>query len=242
MRSRVLGFFALALALVGFGASTASLIDYYGDVPTFCAESGCATVRASEWSHPLGIPLAAFGVAYFTVMIALSFLPRLRLRIALAAIGAAFAVGFIVLQAAVIGAWCKLCLVADPAAIAGGLAVIGGATTVRVSLRNLAATVPAAGLVVLGLGLWTNAPAEPEQPLPECVAREQIAGKVTIVEFVDFECPFCRALDKKLTVALDRTRQPVRIVRKMVPIVRDTAAAISTTQGRQPHTRKTRAA
>lgn len=31
-------------------------------------------------------------------------------------------------------------------------------------------------------------------------------------------------------------------LRKMVPIVRDTAAAISTTQGRQPRTRKTRAA
>ena len=27
--------------------------------PTFCAESGCATVRASAWSHPLGHPDAA---------------------------------------------------------------------------------------------------------------------------------------------------------------------------------------
>jgi protein-disulfide isomerase len=221
MRSRALAFLALAFALVGLGASIASLVDYLTPAPTFCAESGCATVRNSAWSSPLGIPLPALGIVYFAAMSVLAFWAKPRLRIALAAIGGVVGIGLICLQAFVIGAWCKICLVADPAVIAAALAVIGGAGLVRVTLSNVAATVPAVGLVVLGLGLYAQRGgpiAASTEPLPECVEKEQIAGKVTIVEFVDFECPFCRALDKRLTQALSRTQKPVRIVRKMVPL------------------------
>ena len=221
MRSRVLAFFALLLTLVGLGASIASLFDYLAPVPTFCAEDGCATVRQSAWAAPLGIPLPAIGIAYFTLMSVLAFLPRKRLRLALAVLGGVVGVSLILMQAFAIGAWCKLCLVADPAAIAHALVVVAGAGTVRVTWPNIAATVPAAGLVVLGLGLWADAGAQAtakNAPLPECVEKEQRPGVVTIVEFVDFECPFCRAMDKKLTAALEQTNAPVRIVRKMVPL------------------------
>ena len=34
---------------------------------------GCATVRASAWSHPLGIPMPAIGIAFFAAMIVLAF-------------------------------------------------------------------------------------------------------------------------------------------------------------------------
>lgn len=220
MRSRVLAVAALVLALIGLGASVASLIDYLGPAPTFCSESGCVTVRSSAWAAPLGIPLPIFGVAYFTAMAVLSFLPRRRIRIALAAIGGAAGIGLILIQAFAIGAWCKLCLVADPAAIAGALAVVAGAGTVRSTWPNITATVPTAALVVLGLGLYAHRGDAQlsNEPVPEVVAKEQQPGTVTIVEFVDFECPFCRALDKKLTEALDRTQKPIRIVRKMVPL------------------------
>src|SRR5262249_22619831 len=124
MRSRALAFFALAFALVGLGASVASLIDYMTPAPMFCAESGCATVRNSVWAHPLGIPLPALGIAYFVAMAVLAFLPRPRLRVALAAIGAGVGVGLICLQAFEIGAWCKLCLIADPSAIVSALVVV----------------------------------------------------------------------------------------------------------------------
>jgi protein-disulfide isomerase len=53
--------------------------------------------------------------------------------------------------------------------------------------------------------------------LPEPIAREQKPGWVTIVEFLDFECPFCR----RLHVALEEVihDQPkVRVVRKMMPL------------------------
>jgi uncharacterized membrane protein/protein-disulfide isomerase len=221
MRSRALAVIALVLALIGLGASVASLIDYFGPAPTFCSESGCATVRSSVWARPLGIPLPILGIAYFAAMSVLAFLPRKRTRIALAAVGAAIGIALILIQAIEIGAWCKLCLVADPAAIAGALAVFAGAGTLRPTWPNIAATLPAAALVVLALGLYSHREGTAlasNEPLPEAIAKEQQAGKVTIVEFVDFECPYCRALDKQLTEALARTDRPVRIVRKMVPL------------------------
>lgn len=214
---RVLTMVALIGGIVGLGASVASLVDYYGTQPTFCAETGCATVRQSAWSHPLGIPLPIIGIAYFTLMIVLSFVEACRIRIALAVIGALAAIGLIALQAFTIDAWCKLCLVADPAAIVQAIAIVAGAGVLKPTWRA-SAVVPAAMLVMFGLGLWTNQEAPPPAPTPEAILKEQKPGVVTIVEFVDFECPFCRALDKKLTEAIGKTKRPIRIVRKMVPL------------------------
>src|SRR5688572_11694875 len=118
MRSRALAVLALVLALIGLGASVASLIDYLGPAPTFCSEGGCETVRNSGWARPLGVPLPIIGIAYFLAMSVLAFVPRPRVRIALAALGAGGGIALILIQAFAIGAWCKLCLVADPAAIA----------------------------------------------------------------------------------------------------------------------------
>src|SRR3954463_12248411 len=64
---------ALGIAAIGLAASAASLIDYLGESPMFCAETGCATVRESAWSHPLGIPMPVLGIAFFTAALALCF-------------------------------------------------------------------------------------------------------------------------------------------------------------------------
>jgi uncharacterized membrane protein/predicted DsbA family dithiol-disulfide isomerase len=220
MRSRALAIMALVLALVGLGASVASLVDYLSPAPTFCSESGCETVRSSAWATPLGIPLPIVGIAYFLTMIVLAFLPRKRTRMVLAAVGGAVGLALILIQAISIGAWCKLCLVADPAAVAGAIVVLAGARTLHASWPNLVATVPAAALVVLALGLYSHRASTlvSNEPLPEVIAKEQQPGAVTIVEFVDFQCPYCRALDKKLTEALGRTQRNVRVVRKMMPL------------------------
>ncbi|HUS32140.1 MAG TPA: vitamin K epoxide reductase family protein [Kofleriaceae bacterium] len=217
MRPRVLGIVALVVAVIGLGASIASLVDYLSAKPTFCMESGCATVRASEWSHPLGIPLPIFGIVFFATAIALSFIDRPRMRLVWSLGGAAVALGLIALQAFSIHAWCKLCLVADPSALLYAAAVVAGGATLKPTWRA-SAVAPGVLLVVLALGLWTHQEAAPAQPPPDVVLKEQKRGVVTIVEFVDFECPFCRALDKKLRVAVDRTKKPVRFVRKMVPL------------------------
>jgi protein-disulfide isomerase len=54
--------------------------------------------------------------------------------------------------------------------------------------------------------------------LPPAIAREQRAGTVAVVDFVDFECPHCRAFHGRLVEAMARTRVPVRVVRKMIPL------------------------
>ncbi len=214
-----LSILALAAALVGLGASVASAIDDLSPALTFCAESGCQTVKQSWWAHPLGIPMSVLGVAYFATMVALSFVNKPKLRIALGLAGAAWAVFLIVLQGFVIEAWCKLCMIADPSAIVLGISVAIGATTVPRDRRALLA-VPALAAIVVGLALWSAPPKLPEPPAdtPEFVLRAQTKDAVTIVELVDFECPYCREMQKRLDEALTRTKVPVRLVRKMVPL------------------------
>src|ERR1044071_6068395 len=95
---------ALGIAVIGLAASVASLIDFLGASPTFCAETGCATVRESAWAHPLGIPMPVLGIAFFTAALALGFVHAPRLRRALALAGALWAVGLIAVQGRAIGA------------------------------------------------------------------------------------------------------------------------------------------
>jgi uncharacterized membrane protein/predicted DsbA family dithiol-disulfide isomerase len=222
MPTRARSLIALVAAIAGLGASIASLYDYLGPAPAFCAEGGCATVRASAWAHPLGIPMPVLGVAFFALMIVLSFVDRPRVRVALAATGAAWAVALIALQAFVIHAWCKLCMIADPAAIVLGIAVLAGAHPLRFRFSRALATVPGVAAVVLALHLAgiSSHPATPPIPpgTPAFVAAAQQPGVVTVVELVDFECPFCRALAPKLGDALRAAKVPVRVIRKMVPL------------------------
>lgn len=225
---------ALGLSVVGFAASIASAIDYMAPEPTFCAESGCATVRASAWAHPLGIPMPILGVGFFAMMIALAFVSRPRLRKVLAISGGVWAIGLIALQAFSIGAWCKLCLVVDPTAIALATVVAAGAGTMRLAVRPVAFAGAAMAATIAVLVAWTR-PEEPVDvsspisiqqltkptavvPMATAEGPMSTADGTTIVEYVDFECPFCRAMAKKLTQAISDCGKPVHVVRKMVPL------------------------
>jgi len=220
MRPR-LSVVALGFAIVGLAASVASLIDFAGASATFCAETGCATVRESAWAHPLGIPMPVLGIAFYLAAIALAFVDAPRLRRMLAVAGVAWAVVLIVLQGAVIGAWCKLCMVADPAAIGYAVAVLGGATALRFTIPRVLAALPAT-LATLGvLALWAHdgAPAAPPASAASTLAAQApVAGEATVVEVVDFECPFCRRMQDRLTAAIAQAKHPVRVVRKMLPL------------------------
>lgn len=223
---------ALAFAIIGLAASIASLIDYFGTAATFCAETGCATVRESAWAHPLGVPMPVLGVVFYLSALALGFLDAPRLRRALAIAGATWAVLLIVLQAFVIGAWCKLCLVADPAAIGYALAILAGATTLRFTIARGLAAIPAVLATVGVLALWTHRGPPPAAPdgtpafveqaqvpvTPAFVEQAQVPGTATIVEVVDFECPFCRRMQDRLVAAIAQVRTPVHVVRKMLPL------------------------
>jgi len=217
---RIITFGAVAAAMVGLGASVASMVDDLGQAATFCAETGCETVRSSAWARPLGIPMSLLGVAFYGAMLVLVFIDRPRLRKWLAVAGALWGLWLIALQAFVIGAWCKLCLVGDPAAVVLAVCMLAGARTVRFGWRRLGLLVPGLAAIVVGLAAWTSrpAPAEPELPTPAFVTQAQVPGVVTIVEVVDFECPHCREMQRRLDAALARTKVPVKLVRKMMPL------------------------
>ncbi len=213
---------ALGIAVIGLAASVASLIDYLGASPTFCAEAGCATVRESAWAHPLGVPMPVLGIAFFTAALALGFVHAPRLRRILAIAGAIWAVALIAVQALSIGAWCKLCLVADPAAIGYAIAVLAGAGTLRPSATRGAAAVSALAAAIAGLALWARveppAPPPPSADVPAFVQAAQAPGVATVVEVVDFECPWCRRMQSQLTTAIAQARARVQVVRKMLPL------------------------
>src|SRR5439155_7749460 len=121
-----------------------------------------------------------------------------------------------------IGAWCKLCMVADPAALGYAIAVLGGARAVRFTFAGAIAA-PAATLMTVGvLALWTGGAPAAAQLLPpgtpDFVENAQVAGAATVVEVVDFECPYCRRMQARLAAALARVTAPIHVVRKMLPL------------------------
>lgn len=231
--SRIPGWIALGTAVVGLGASLSSAVDYFAPEPAFCGDTGCASVKSSAFSSVLGVPTPLVGVAFFSLAIVLSFSARAlpawmsvaRRPIALA--GGLVGVGLILVQAFAVQAWCKLCLVADFAGIVHAAVVLAGAGRVSVSAWSAGPVAPATAAVVGVLALWTKAPAEPPIPdgVPDVVAKEQATHparegvtEVTVVEFVDFECPFCREMQARLHAAMEQVPHQVRVVRKMAPL------------------------
>lgn len=228
-RERVGAIVATAAAVAGLAVSTVLLVDSVGPKPAFCAEGGCAAVRATAWAKPLGVPMPILGLIFFAIMLGLQLAgPRVaKLRGALAVAGAVGALGLLTLQGAVIGAWCKFCVVADTSAIAMAAAIVLGGSPRwprrRASTWAFAAALAAVAIAVPLRGLRdTTAPAKPavvaQDTLPAPIAHAQQAGVVTIVDFIDFECPFCRAMHARLVDAIAQAGVPTRVVRKMVPL------------------------
>lgn len=240
-RTRLAPLAAVALALVGLAVSAALLVDSMRPEPAFCSAGGCEAVRATAWARPLGIPMPVIGLVFFAAALVLAALPRrvgLRQLVALA--GGAGAIGLLALQAFVIGEWCALCVVADLAAIAhAALIVTAGATWPSPGRRAIGTTaVLAAAAVGIPLVALSSSPATvpvttapstaglpgstgstaPMPGVPEVIAREQKAGEVAVVEFIDFQCPHCRAVHPRLVQALGQVSSPVRVVRKMFPL------------------------
>ena len=121
-----------------------------------------------------------------------------------------------------IGEWCTLCVVADLAAIAHAVLIVTAgvawpspgrrAIAVTAVLAVAAVALPLAGLSsskatvpVTAAAPTVGAPGLAGQRLPEVVAREQAEGKVVVIDFIDFQCPHCRAMHPRLVEALGRS-------------------------------------
>jgi protein-disulfide isomerase len=218
---------ALALpVLVGLSASAALLVDYARQRPVFCAEGGgCDAVKHTPLAMPLGLPMPAFGLAGFCLLLVLALLrghtPR-ALHCVASLFGASIGAGLIAAQIA-IGQYCAYCLATDLAALtAAAIAVwryrgewdLDVRPTFRLGLASLLVALPAA---VLTLGFTAKV------HLPPLIAQEMQRapkGKATVVEFVDFECPFCRDEYSALSPMLLATKEKLHVVRKLVPLTR----------------------
>ncbi|MBK8257588.1 MAG: thioredoxin domain-containing protein [Polyangiaceae bacterium] len=219
---------ALSAALM---ASAVLYIDYKnaGD-PAFCGvASGCFAVRISPYSHIVGVPLPTLALPAFAILFMASLLSKTRdhhrIVAALATLGSLAAIALIVIQGALIGAFCKWCVIVDSSAVLAGAAAItialGAGSESSVHNASFGKTPAAAwaiagALAVLVPFVWARYPEVP--PAPPEIQAEQEAGKVTIVAFTDFECPYCRKLHPMIDKALHDHPDKVRLVRKMKPL------------------------
>ncbi|XXX76860.1 vitamin K epoxide reductase family protein [Sorangium sp. So ce134] len=225
--------FRLAL-FVAIAASAALVVEYQnaGD-PAFCGvSSGCFAVRVSPYSRLLGVPLPNLGLAAYTTLLAASLLARERwhhVAVAVAsAVGGLGATVLLGLQAFAIGAFCAWCVAVDLAALAAAVtsALVAWqawrmprAAFDRAAQGGLPGTTAwgAAAVAAIGLPfLWGSYPVIP--PLPPELAALQEPGKVTVVAFTDFECPFCRRLHPEMSKMEEPYGDRLRHVRKMVPL------------------------
>lgn len=111
----------ILIAFVGFlgvvNAAYLSWSAFLGDAPTCFLNSGCDVVAASSYSRVFGIPLATFGVFFYSLITLFALwritTPRalvLPYLLPLAGLGFLLSLYFLYLQAFVIGAYCEYCL------------------------------------------------------------------------------------------------------------------------------------
>jgi len=228
------------LALVALATSVALFIDYTSASSGFCSPgSGCSAVR-QQAGRVLGVPVPAFGILGFGGLLALTLLPNLELRrklVPAAALGGGLiAVVLLAYQGLKIGQFCLLCVVVDVSAVLAaicGLLYARGERQARESepqkrskrapptpkeLVKVWAWVALTLLAVAAPVLWADV--RPRPPVPPAVAALYQPGKINIVEFADFECPFCRMLHGRLKALIAHYPGKVNFVRLNMPLDR----------------------
>ena len=224
---RALGLFGVRLAAVfALAVSAALLVDYTRAVPTFCGvDSGCAWVRRSGYGYialgNLNLPLPVFGLLGFALLLAIALTrPLLRIVPALTALAGLIGLSLIALQWIKIGHLCGLCVSVDLLAVASALcgAVLWrgrGDAHEEFGLRWGAWPVLGT-LAVLAPLLWPAL--RPAAPVPAGVQRLYVPGKINVVEFADYECPYCRALHPQLKTIIDSYPSKVNFTRLNLPL------------------------
>jgi protein-disulfide isomerase/uncharacterized membrane protein len=210
--------------LVGLAASTMLLVDYSKPAPVFCSQmGGCEAIKQTALARPFGIPMPVFGLIGFALVVGVLLArgPRARaLHIGLAAAGA-FVGAFLLCYQLVIGHICVYCTITDVSALVG----LGAAWwRMRQELDPPTSSAP----IGLSLGLVASSVATPavvgarlEPPVPPPILAElkqTPRGQVTVVDFVDFQCPYCRQMHGDLAPILKKHPGKFRVVRKEVPL------------------------
>jgi len=221
------GFAALA-SVIGLGASAALAVPYVFKGTGFCAPGGgCDKVAHSAYATLFGVPRAFLGLFAFALSIVLVVISgRVARKIApiFGVIMAVEGVHLLALQLFVIHAICPYCVAIDTSAIVIGLAFGYEALTTRKTPSErrpfVPIGVPAVALLV-ALAPFVAGAVVPKKPPPITditpVPRTP-DGRVVVREFVDLECPYCRATHVALKKTIAKTGRNVVIDRHHVPL------------------------
>ncbi|MEX1362023.1 MAG: thioredoxin domain-containing protein [Nannocystaceae bacterium] len=210
-RPPVLALAYLTLAAVGAGTSLLLLHEYLWPDAGACGPGGgCEAVRSSAYSSLLGVPLPIPGLLYFGAFIAVLLVPVLRTRgrlVVLSVVGGITAAVLYGLQGLVIGAWCPYCLVVDTCCLGLATAAFVPSLTVRRPLMRgpTAAAVVAIGIalpIAIGVSQRPPPPTPSEANEAATLATATVDDGTTIVEFIDFQCPYCRRQHARMAEVL----------------------------------------
>ncbi len=210
--------------VLGLAVSAMLFVDYVRPAPIFCEENGgCDVVKRTIFASVLGIPTPAYGLAAFTVLAVLALLqgPRARLaHLAVASVAALVGLGLLFVQF-LMDVYCKYCMVVDIATL---VILVGGVARTKTKWELPAGRAyPAllASLFALAVALPLGVGFLKPVPVPQVISAElknTPPGVITIVDFVDFECPFCRMTHAELAPIVAANRSRMRVVRKQVPL------------------------
>jgi predicted DsbA family dithiol-disulfide isomerase/uncharacterized membrane protein len=207
----------------GLMASAALLVDQLRARPVFCpVGGGCDALKHTAFAAPLHVPLPVIGLVGFLAIGVFALRPgwpARRAELILAAIAGLVGLFLFAVQLS-IGELCPYCCVADASGIAAALAAAVRAAFVRDLTPSRWMSHVAVGSFVLAIGIPLAAGFH-KSAVPRAI-REEMArtsrGDVTVVDFVDFECPYCRMTHAELTPVLEAHKQHVRLVRLQVPL------------------------
>ncbi len=206
--------------IVAIAVSMALLLDSLAPAPSFCVTgSGCDSIRQT-YGKIAGIPVSALGLSAFGGLFFLTFSHELRWLTARAAIfGGFIGLGLLAFQAFAIQTFCKLCVIVDLSSmVAAGAGFLllkseGTETRDRGRLGWVGALIAAAGLP------WALVQLAPPGAVPRQVRSVWEPGVVNVVEFSDFECPYCRKAHPSIEAAIKAVPDvKVHLVRRTLPL------------------------
>jgi protein-disulfide isomerase/uncharacterized membrane protein len=214
---------SLAVAVAGIAASSMLVVDYVRPAPVFCVEGGgCEALKHTVFAMPFGVPLPLIGLLGFVALGAWSMVPGRRARyVQLGLALGAGTLGLVLLGVqGLLHQFCPYCTVTDTA----GLASLGIAIW---RLRSRDAAPSGRGWTFGGAGSLVAAAAVPlatgfHANTTPVVIQDEIArarpGEITVVDFVDFECPFCRMTNEEIAPVIESHRSRIHLVRRQVPL------------------------
>ncbi|AKU94630.1 hypothetical protein AKJ09_01294 [Labilithrix luteola] len=217
----------VAVSILALAASAILLVDYVKPAPVFCGEGGgCGAMKRTVFAYPFGIPMPVFGLSGILAIALAGLVPGRRARIAQAVVAVfagLVAIGLLGVQASM-DTFCPYCIVVDVSSVVLAALSVARAVGAWDPPSNRKAVFGAVGAVAVGIaaplafGLTRKPlPADLPAPIAEEI-RKAPRGKVTIVDFADFECPFCRMTHTELAPILAEKKDKIHLVRKQVPL------------------------